>query len=242
MTALHLLMAIAAIIATTRVVGYLFQRIQQPAVIGELVGGILLGPSLLGWMAPDIFAVLFQPSVVPLLRIHAQGGIILFMFLVGFSSTSRRFGKGAARRSPSRTRAWCCRSPSATCSHTCSIRGSAPPDVRFTPFALFLGVSMSVTAFPVLARILRDRGIHRTGIGAVALACAAVNDVTAWGLLALVVSISEFGTWQAAITNIPGVLISQLNHYAIFASFLLGALMRPGRGWEPPCTTASPGS
>src|SRR5918993_461573 len=83
MTVLHLLMAIAAIIATTRLVGYLFQRIQQPAVIGELVGGILLGPSLLGWVAPDIFAVLFQPSVVPLLRIHAQGGIILFMFLVG---------------------------------------------------------------------------------------------------------------------------------------------------------------
>ena len=101
----------------------------------------------------------------------------------------------------------------------------APPDVRFTPFALFLGVSMSITAFPVLARILRDRGIHRTGMGAVALACAAVDDVTAWGLLALVVSISEFGTWQAAITNIPGVLVSQLNHYAIFAAFLLGALM-----------------
>jgi Kef-type K+ transport system membrane component KefB len=101
----------------------------------------------------------------------------------------------------------------------------APPDIQFTPFALFIGVSMSVTAFPVLARILRDRGLNRTPMGNVAMACAAVDDVTAWCLLALVISISEFGNWASAITNIPGVVVSHLNHYAIFAAFLAGALM-----------------
>jgi Kef-type K+ transport system membrane component KefB len=97
-------------------------------------------------------------------------------------------------------------------------------DVSFTVFALFMGVSMSVTAFPVLARILTDRQMHKTRLGTIALACAAVGDVTAWCLLALVVSMSEFGDWRSAITHLPGVVAENLNHYAIFAAFLAGAL------------------
>jgi Kef-type K+ transport system membrane component KefB len=104
----------------------------------------------------------------------------------------------------------------------------APSGVQLTPFALFIGVSMSITAFPVLARILRDRGLSRTRMGNVALACAAVDDVTAWCLLALVISISEFGDWGSAISHVPGVVAGHLNHYAIFAAFLGGAIM-PGK-------------
>ena len=228
MIVVHALVALAAIIGATRLVGYLFQRINQPAVMGELVGGILLGPSLLGWIAPDVYAALLPPAVVPLLRIHAQTGIILFMFLVGLELDGR-----AIRQS---SRATIVISTASivlpfvlgyALAHLLYPR-LAPPSVHFTPFALFLGVSMSITAFPVLARILRDRGIHRTRMGAVALACAAVNDVTAWCLLAVVISISESGSWRAAITHIPGVVVSQLNHYAIFAAFLAGAIM-PGR-------------
>jgi Kef-type K+ transport system membrane component KefB len=225
MIVVHVLIALAVIIAATRLVGYLFQRIDQPAVIGELLGGILLGPSLLGWVAPDLFTALLPPAVMPLLRLHAQAGVIVFMFLVGLELDGRMI-----RRS-SRATIFISHAsivlPFALgygLAHVLYPR-LAPPSVQFTPFALFIGVSMSITAFPVLARILRDRGLNRTRMGNVAMACAAVDDVTAWCLLALVISISEFGDWGSAIAHVPGVVAGHLNHYAIFAAFLAGALM-----------------
>jgi Kef-type K+ transport system membrane component KefB len=228
MIVVHVLIALAVIIAATRLVGYLFQRIDQPAVIGELVGGILLGPSLLGWVAPDLFAALLPPAVMPLLRLHAQAGVIFFMFLVGLELD------GQMIRQSSRATIFISHAsivlPFALgygLAHVLYPR-LAPPSVQFTPFALFIGVSMSITAFPVLARILRDRGLNRTRMGNVAMACAAVDDVTAWCLLALVISISEFGDWGSAIAHVPGVVVGHLNHYAIFAAFLAGALM-PGK-------------
>jgi Kef-type K+ transport system membrane component KefB len=228
MIVLQALVALAVVIAVTRLVGYLFQRIDQPAVIGELVAGILLGPSLLGWVAPEAYAAVLPPAVVPPLRLHAQAGVVFFMFLVGLELDGQMI-----RRSSRAT---------IFISHASIVLPFvlgyglanalyprlAPPGVRFTPFALFIGVSMAITAFPVLARILRDRGLNRTAMGNVAMACAAVNDVTAWCLLALVISISEFGDWGSAIVHVPDVVVGQLNHYAIFAAFLLGALM-PGK-------------
>ena len=228
MIVLQLLVALVVIVATTRLIGYIFQRIDQPAVIGELVGGILLGPSLLGWVAPEIYAALLPPAVMPLLRLHAQAGVIFFMFLAGLE-----LDVPMIRRS---TRATLVIS-------TASIvlpfvlgyalayvlyPQLAPSGVEFTPYALFIGVSMSITAFPVLVRILRDRGLSRTRMGNVALACAAVNDVTAWCLLALVISISEFGDWGSALSHVPGVIAGHLQHYAIFAAFFAGAIM-PGK-------------
>ena len=228
MIVVHVLVALAVIIAVTRLVGYLFQRIDQPAVIGELVGGILLGPSLLGWLAPDLFAALLPPGVMPLLRLHAQAGVIFFMFLVGLELD------GQMIRQSSRATIFISHASIVLpfvlgygLAHVLYPR-LAPPSVQFTPFALFIGVSMSITAFPVLARILRDRGLNRTRMGNVAMACAAVDDVTAWCLLALVISISEFGDWGSAIAHVPGVVVGHLNHYAIFAAFLAGALM-PGK-------------
>jgi Kef-type K+ transport system membrane component KefB len=225
MIVLQLLVALVVIVATTRLVGYVFQRIDQPAVIGELVGGILLGPSLLGWVAPEVYAALLPPAVMPLLRLHAQAGVIFFMFLVGLELDGKMI------RQSSRTTIFISHAsiilPFALgygLAHALYPRLS-PPGVQFTPFALFIGVSMSITAFPVLARILRDRGLNRTRMGNVAMACAAVDDVTAWCLLALVISISEFGDWGSAITHMPGVVAGHLQHYAIFAAFLAGALM-----------------
>ena len=224
MIVVHVLVALVVVVATTRFVGQLFRQIGQPAVIGELVGGILLGPSLLGWLAPDLSAWLFTPSVMPLLRLHAQAGVIFFMFLVGLELDVQMIRRG------SRTTVLISYASiilpfvlGYALAHVLYPR-LAPPGVQFTPFALFIGVSMSITAFPVLARILRDRGLNRTPMGNVAMACAAVDDVTAWCLLALVISISEFGDWGSAISHIPGVIASHLNHYAIFAAFLAGAL------------------
>jgi K+:H+ antiporter len=188
---LHLILALAAIIVTAQVLGLLFKRLSQPAVIGEIVGGILLGPSFLGWIAPQAYAQLVPPSIVPILAVIAQFGVILYMFFVGLEldlSVIRRSGRATV-----------------VISHASIIvpflfgtalgrvfypRFSAG-DVSFGRFVLFLGVSLSITAFPVLARILRDRGISRTRMGAIALACAAVDDATAWCLLAVVVSIAQ---------------------------------------------------
>jgi Kef-type K+ transport system membrane component KefB len=225
MVILNVLVALGAIVATTRVVGYLFQRIGQPAVVGELVGGIALGPSLLGWMAPHLATALFPTDVMLLLRLHAQAGVIFFMFLVGLELDVQMIRRSSR--------------PTVVISSASIILPFllgyilahilhprlAPPDVQFTPFALFIGVSMSITAFPVLARILRERELNRTQMGNVAMACAAVNDVTAWCLLALVVSISEFGDWKSAISHVPSVVAGQLHHYAIFVAFVAGVLM-----------------
>ncbi len=165
---------------------------------------------------------------MPLLRLHAQAGVIFFMFLVGLELD------GQMIRQSSRATIFISHASIVLpfvlgygLAHVLYPR-LAPPSVQFTPFALFIGVSMSITAFPVLARILRDRGLNRTRMGNVAMACAAVDDVTAWCLLALVISISEFGDWGSAIAHVPGVVVGHLNHYAIFAAFLAGALM-PGK-------------
>ena len=190
-TVFHALLALAAIVVTARVVGALFTAIGQPAVIGEVVGGILLGPSLLGRIAPDLYALLLPAAIAPFLIVYAQLGVILYMFLVGLE-----LDLGIIRRHGHVTVA---------ISHASIIvpfllgvtlaLGLYPvlstADVPFTVFALFLGVSLSVTAFPVLARILTDRKISRSRMGAVALTCAAVDDVTAWCLLALVVGIAH---------------------------------------------------
>lgn len=188
---LHVLLALALVIAAARTLGAAFRWIQQPPVVGEMIAGILLGPSLLGRMAPSFAAYILPQSIAPLLNVISQFGVILYMFLVGLELDV------ASLRDRARS--------TITISHASIV---APfllgaslalllypflsnSGVSFTAFSLFLGVSMSVTAFPVLARILTDRGIHKTKMGVLTLACAAIDDVTAWCLLAFVVSITS---------------------------------------------------
>lgn len=222
---LHALVALAAIIATTRVVGCLFKRLNQPAVIGELVAGILLGPSFFGWMAPGAYAELLSPDVLPLLRAFAQVGVVLFMFLVGLE-----LDLGVIRQN---TRATLSISQASIVfpfvlglafAPTLHARLSSA-SVPSVPFALFLGISMSVTAFPVLARILGDRGMTRTRLGTIAMACAAVNDLAAWCLLAVVVALTTFGDLGSALAHLPAILADHIGHYAIFGAFLLGGII-----------------
>ena len=185
----HVLLALATIIVTARLLGGLFAKLNQPPVIGEVIAGILLGPSLLGRIAPSVSAYVLPTSVAPFLSVLAQVGVILYMFLVGLELDTRLLRK--------RTHA------TVAVSHAsivlpfvlgCGLALLLYPrvstsDVPFTYFALFCGVAMSVTAFPVLARILTDRGVQTSRLGVTALACAAVDDVTAWCLLAFVVSV-----------------------------------------------------
>ncbi|HTY55816.1 MAG TPA: cation:proton antiporter [Candidatus Binataceae bacterium] len=188
---LHILLALSVVIAVARVGGMGFRLLGQPAVVGEIVAGIMLGPSLLGSVWPAAFNYLMPPMVAPFLDVLAQLGIILYMFLVGLEFDSElvsRNGQAAVAISHASI-------------VTPFLLGTmlalllyphvAAEGVPFTGFSLFMGVSMSVTAFPVLSRILTDLGIHKTPLGITALTCAAVDDVTAWCLLALVVGVVE---------------------------------------------------
>jgi len=210
---LHVLLALVVVIATARLLGALFKALQQPPVIGEVIAGIVLGPSLLGHVAPALYARLLPAAVAPHLSLLAQVGVILFLFLVGLELDT-----DALRRGTHTTIA---------ISHASIVvpflLGSglalvlyphlSSRDVPFTVFALFLGVSMSVTAFPVLARILTDRGLQSTPLGRIALTCAAVDDVTAWCLLALVVGVvqarvgSAFATIGMTLAYIAAVVL-----------------------------------
>jgi Kef-type K+ transport system membrane component KefB len=205
-TAAPLLLALVVILAASRLLGALFRRFHQPPVIGEVLAGILLGPSLFGRVAPAAATAVFPQAVTPLLGVVAQVGVLLFMFVVGLELNTAHLRE---------------RSGTALAISHASIlvpflMGTAlalflyprlsSRDVSFTVFALFLGVSLSVTAFPVLARILTDRGLQRTSMGTLALTCAAVDDVTAWCLLALVVGVVHARLGGAALTALLTLL------------------------------------
>jgi Kef-type K+ transport system membrane component KefB len=186
---IHILFAMALVILTARLLGSLFARFRQPPVIGEVIAGILLGPSLLGRVAPAISEFVLPVQVAPYLSIVAQVGVVLYMFLVGLELDLK-----VLRQRTHTTVAISHASIVAPFLLGAALALGLYPrlsssDVPFAHFALFSGVAMSVTAFPVLARILADRGLQGTRMGAVALTCAAVDDVTAWCLLALVVSV-----------------------------------------------------
>ena len=202
---LHVLLALVVVMATARGLGSIFRNAHQPPVVGEIIAGILLGPSLLGRLAPNLSAYLFPHTVGPFLNIIAQVGVILYMFLVGLELDPALLRKrGHATVAISHASIIAPFLLGALIALLLYPRLSTH-DVPFTCFSLFLGVSMSVTAFPVLARILTDRKIHKTRMGAIALTCAAVDDVTAWCMLAFVVSVAEAQS-SGAITTLAMAL------------------------------------
>jgi Kef-type K+ transport system membrane component KefB len=197
---LHVLLALAIVIVTARALGALFAYLSQPPVIGEVLAGILLGPSLLGRVAPAASTYLLPSSVAPFLSVLSQVGVILYMFLVGLeldlSFVRNRTHATVAISHASIVVPFLLGSTLALLLYG----RLASADVPFTSFALFLGISMSVTAFPVLARILTDRGEAKSRMGALTLTCAAVDDVTAWCLLAFVVSVVNARMGGALLT------------------------------------------
>jgi Kef-type K+ transport system membrane component KefB len=190
----RLLLQIIIIIATTRLLGSLFKKIGQPAVIGETVAGIILGPSLLGILFPSAFHFLFPVESLPNLRFLSQIGLILFMFIVGMELDTKLLRKQAFE-------ALIISHASIIIPFTLGIglsmflyKSFAGSQAGFYPFALFMGIAMSITAFPVLARIIRDRKLSETRLGILAISCAASDDVTAWCLLALLVALIRSGS------------------------------------------------
>jgi Kef-type K+ transport system membrane component KefB len=187
----HVLVALAAVLFTGRLLAVFFRRLGQPPVIGEVVAGILLGPSLLGQVWPAAAALILPGTVAPYLGVIAQLGAILYVFIVGLELNPNVLRQSAhivtAIAHASIVVPFLLGALLALLLYPRLSTGTVP----FTSFALFVGVAMSITAFPVLARILSDQQLHKTRLGILALGSAALGDVTAWCLLAFVVGVAQ---------------------------------------------------
>lgn len=216
-----LLLQIITILLACRLCGWMFQKIGQPTVIGEIVAGIVLGPSILGHLAPGVSAFLFPPDSLGNITLLSQFGLILFMYAIGME-----LDIGEVRRKLKET---------ILISHTSTVvpffcgmltayfvyESYAHKETPFLSFALFIGIAMSITAFPVLARIIQEKGLTKTHLGTISLASAANGDITAWCLLAVVIAIAQAGSMLSAVYNI---LFSIL--YTLFMFFAVRPFLR----------------
>lgn len=215
-----LLLQIISILVAVRIFSWLFKYLGQPGVIGEIVAGIVLGPSLLGHFFPETFGFLFSDSSLESLNILSQIGLILFMFIIGMEldlSILRKKGSQTLVISHASiivpfflgtVLAWQVY-PEFGAGHT-----------TFVPFALFIGISVSITAFPVLARIIQERNLGKTPMGMLAIASAANNDITAWCLLAAIIAIAKAGSVASAGFTLLCVIVYVLFMFGLVRPFM----------------------
>lgn len=215
-----LLLQIITIIIVARFFGWIFRKIGQPSVIGEIIAGIFLGPSLVGMYFPEYSAMLFPADSLGNLQFLSQIGLILFMFVVGMELDLKVL-KNRANEAIVISHA------SIVIPFTLGIGLAyfiyyrfAPAGVPFLSFALFMGIAMSITAFPVLARIVQERGIHKTKLGAIVITCAAADDITAWCILAAVIAIVKAGTFASSMYIISLAILYVLLMLFVVKPFL----------------------
>ena len=215
---------LAIIILLARLFGMAAKRFGQPPVLGEIIAGILLGPTL---FHGKITATLFPITVRPPLSALANLGVVMFMFVVGYELDQRLIrGRGRVAVSVSASSIILPLSLGAGLGAWLASRHHVH---RVLPFALFVGAAMSVTAFPVLARILTDRGMHRTRIGGLALACAAIDDVLAWSLLGVVAAIAGAGGQQLRLLLVPAYAAVMFGFVRPLLRRLVDVYQRRGR-------------
>ena len=209
--------AAAVVMLVARLFGSLAVRLAQPRVMGEVVAGITLGPTILGAISPDLQALLFPSDILPAFGVAANLGLIFYMFLVGLeidvSQLKGRVGQAAAISNTS-----------VALPMILGLLVALPlypvlaPDKKFVAFAVYMGVAMSITAFPVLARILVERRMLKRPVGALTLSCAAIDDVTAWFLIALATAVATQGTGGDVAVTIA---------LAVAFCLVMGLLVRP---------------
>jgi Kef-type K+ transport system membrane component KefB len=219
-----LLGQIVTIILFARFFGWICKKIGQPSVVGEIIAGIVLGPSLLGMYFPEFSATLFPKEAMGNLQFLSQIGLILFMFVVGMELDLKVLRNKAHE--------------AVVVSHASIVipfalgmglayfiyQSFAPEGVQFVSFALFLGISMSITAFPVLARIVQERGIQKTRLGTVVITCAAADDITAWCILAAVIAIVKAGSFVSALY----IMALAIGYVAVMLNVIRPFLKRVG--------------
>ncbi len=215
-----LLLQIIVILLTVRVFSYLFKYIGQPGVMGEIVAGIVLGPSLLGYFFPEFSANLFPPESLDNLNLLSQIGLVLFMFVIGleldFSVLKNKLNETLVISHAGIVVPFFLGVVAAIWVY----EDYASGQTAFLPFALFIGICMSITAFPVLARIVQERNMTKTSVGMLSIASAANDDVTAWCLLAIVIALAKAGTFVSALYTIGLTLIYIVFMFLVMRPFL----------------------
>jgi len=213
-----LLAQIVTIILVARLFGWMFRKIGQPSVIGEMIAGIVLGPSLVGMYFPEFSAALFPKESLGNLQFLSQIGLIFFMFVIGMELDLKVLKNKA--------------NDAVVISHASIVIPFAlgltlsyfiypifaPMGVEFSSFGLFLGIAMSITAFPVLARIVQEREMQKTKLGTIVITCAAADDITAWCILAVVIAIVKAGSFTSSLYVIG---------LAILYVFIMLKIVRP---------------
>ncbi len=209
------------IIAASQLCGYLFKKIGQPSVMGEIVAGILLGPSLMGSLLPGFSAFVFPASSLGNLQMLSQVGLILFMFVIGMELDTQMLRQKARA--------------AILISHFSIVipfilglvlsyflyAAYAPEGIPFYAFSLFIGIALSITAFPVLARIIKERGLSGTKLGTMAITAAAAGDVAAWCILAFIVAIVKAGSISSSVYTIIAAVV-----YVVVMLFVVRPLLK----------------
>jgi Kef-type K+ transport system membrane component KefB len=188
-----LLLQVIVILFTSKAFGIILRLLGQQTVIGEIIAGIFLGPSFLGWLFPDISALIFPRDSLISLQFLSQIGLTFFMFVIGMDLDISKIKNKAQDAVVISHASIIFPFFLGTCLSYFIYQDLAPQGVKFLAFTLFMGIAMSITAFPVLARILKERGLTRTPLGVLTITCAAADDVTAWCLLAAVIAIVKAG-------------------------------------------------
>jgi Kef-type K+ transport system membrane component KefB len=216
-----LILQIIAIIFVARIFGFIFNKVGQPTVIGEIIAGIVLGPSVVGLFFPEVSGFLFPSGSMANLQFLSQVGLILFMFVIGMELDLKVLKHQAH--------------DAVVISHASIIipyslgmllayylyADFAPENISFLSFALFMGIAMSITAFPVLARVIQERDLTHTRLGMMAITCAAADDVTAWCILAAVIAIVKAGSFVSALYTIGLAIV-----YVLFMSLVVHRFLK----------------
>ena len=223
-----LLLQIGIILIAVKVFGWICQKIGQPSVVGEIIAGVVLGPSLFGLYFPEASDFIFPTSSLHNIEVLSQIGLILFMFIVGLELNIKTIKKKA--------------NEAVIISHASIILPFGlgfvlayfmygeftPSNVPFMSFALFMGIAMSITAFPVLARIVHERGINKTPLGPIVITCAAIDDITAWCILAAVIAIVKAGSFTSSIF----VIIIAVSYVIFMFKLVRPFLRRMAENWS----------
>ncbi|MGH2785299.1 MAG: cation:proton antiporter [Actinomycetota bacterium] len=202
----RVLLAMAIVIAGSRFFGWAISKVGQPRVHGEILAGILLGPSLLGVISPGTLDYLFPNEVIGALRVLATIGLVLFMFLIGLELDLGKL-RGHGHKAVVISHASIILPMALGALLAVWLYPRLGDGVDRLGFTLFLGAAMAITAFPVLARVLQETGLYHTRIGVLTITCAAVDDVTAWCVLAGVVAIINSTGFADAIRIIALSLV-----------------------------------
>jgi len=209
--------AVAVVMLAARLFGILAVKVAQPRVMGEVVAGIVLGPTVLGALLPELQATIFPSDIVNVIGVVANLGLIFYMFLVGLELDASQL-KGRVAQAAAISNASVAVPMVLGLAAALPIYALVGPDTKFIAFALFMGVAMSITAFPVLARILVERRMLKRPVGALTLACAAIDDVTAWFLIALATAIAVAGSALGVLRTVA---------LAVLFCLVMAILLRP---------------